>query len=94
MRDLALTNVYLETKQKKALSLKAKGNGTSVSVEIRNAVDAYLAGVSVEELKLLDAATAAAERDIRDINLLLTAGQKRATRFFKDIEAVKRGSEK
>ena len=94
MSDLALTNVYLEAKQKKALALKAKGNGTSMSLEIRNAVDAYLAGVTVEELKLLDAATAAAQRDIIEINQVLNAGHKRAEKFFKDIEAVKRGAKK
>lgn len=94
MSQLALTNVYLEAKQKKALAQKAKSNGTSMSLEIRGAVDAYLAGVTVEELKLLDAATLAAERDITEINQVLDAGHKRAEKFFKDIAAVKRADAK
>ena len=52
-----LTQVYLEPKQKAALQRRAKAKGTKVAEEIRNAIDAYLAGVTVQELEMLDAAT-------------------------------------
>jgi hypothetical protein len=90
MSSLALTNVYLENEQKKALSRKAKSNGTNLSVEVRQAVDAYLAGVSVDELKLLDAATSQAKSDIDEMNAILDNAQKRAEKFFRDIATVKR----
>ncbi len=90
MSKLALTNIYLESEQKKALSRKAKSNGTNLSVEVRQAVDAYLAGVSVDELKLLSAATTRAKSDINEINATLDNAQKRANKFFRDIAAIKR----
>ena len=91
MSSLALTNIYLENDQKKALVRKAKSNGTNLSVEIRQAVDAYLAGVSADELKLLDAATRQAKVDIDDINSILDRAQTRADTFFREMAAVNRG---
>jgi guanylate kinase len=61
MATLQLTQVYLEPRQKAALQRRAKAKGTKVAEEIRKAVDAYLAGVTAEELELLDAATRAAK---------------------------------
>jgi len=87
--DLVLTNVYLEQAQKKAIARKAKLNGTNVSVEIRHAVDAYLAGVSTEELRMLDAATRQAKIEIDEMNAILDAGQVRAKKFFAAIEKLK-----
>jgi hypothetical protein len=51
---MELIQVYLEPEQKKALQARARAHGTKVAEEIRRAVDAYLAGVSPDELKLLD----------------------------------------
>jgi hypothetical protein len=87
--SLVLTNIYLEQAQKKAIARKARANGTNVSVEIRNAVDAYLAGLGAEELRLLDAATRQAKIEIDQMNAILDAGQARARRFFSDIEKIK-----
>ena len=67
MATLQLTQVYLEPRQKAALQRKAKSKGTKLAEEIRNAVDAYLAGVTAEELELLDAATKAAKRDLDEM---------------------------
>jgi hypothetical protein len=61
MATLQLTQIYLEPRQKAALQKRAKAKGTKVAEEIRKAVDAYLAGVTAEELELLDAATRAAK---------------------------------
>jgi hypothetical protein len=86
---LVLTNIYLEQAQKKAIARKASANGTNVSVEIRNAVDAYLAGLGADELRLLDAATRQAQIEIDQMNAILDAGQARASKFFSEIEKIK-----
>ena len=57
MATLRLTQVYLEPAQKAALQKRAKAKGTKVAEEIRNAVSSYLAGITAEDLKLLDMAT-------------------------------------
>ena len=64
MASLVLTQVYLEPAQKTALQKKARRRGTKVAEEVRNAVDAYLAGVSAEELELLNAATLEAKKHL------------------------------
>jgi len=64
MATLQLTQVYLAPKQKKALQRRARAKGTKLAEEVRNAVDAYLAGVTAEELALLDAATLEAKRQL------------------------------
>lgn len=65
MATLQLTQVYLDPNQKAALSKKAKAAKVGVSEVIRDAVDAYLSGITVDELRLLDSATkqAGAELD-------------------------------
>ena len=64
---MELTQVYLEREQKTALQRRAKENGTKVAEEIRRAVDAYLAGISPEELRLLDEGTRRAEKHISEM---------------------------
>jgi len=61
---MELTQIYLAQDQKKALRAKAKANGTKVAEEVRRAVDAYLAGISAEDLQVLDAGTRKAERNL------------------------------
>jgi hypothetical protein len=92
MPELVLTNVYLGSEQKKAIARKAKANRTNMSVEIRRAVDAYLAGMSAEELRMVDEATRRTKRDIDDMNKVLDGGLKRADRFFREIEQIKAGA--
>lgn len=67
MSSLQLTQVYLERKQKAALQARAKANGTKVAEEVRRAVDAYLAGISPEDLHLLDEGTRKAERHLSEM---------------------------
>lgn len=64
---MELTQVYLEREQKAALQRRARENGTKVAEEIRRAVDAYLAGISPEELRLLDEGTRKAEKHIKEM---------------------------
>jgi hypothetical protein len=89
MATLILTSLYLERKQKKALARKAKAKGTNLSAEVRSAIDAYLAGVSAEELQLLDETTRRAEAEIKEMNAFLDRANVRAQRFFKEIEQLR-----
>ena len=77
---LELTQIYLAKEQKAALKARAKANGTKVAEEVRHAVDAYLAGISAEDLRLLDAGTRKAQRHFAEmadeldrVNILLDA---------------------
>jgi hypothetical protein len=67
MPTLQLTQVYLEREQKKGLQARAKANGTKVAEEVRRAVDAYLAGISPEDLHLLDEGTRKAQRHLSEM---------------------------
>ena len=67
MATLQLTQIYLERNQKKGLQAKAKANGTKVAEEVRRAVDAYLAGISPEDLRLLDEGTRKAQRHLAEM---------------------------
>jgi len=64
MATMQLTQIYLEPGQKKALQQRARARGTKLAEEVRNAVDAYLAGMSAEELALLDAASREAKQHL------------------------------
>ena len=89
MSTLALTQIYLEQAQKKALAACAKKSNRKVSEVVREAVDTYLMGVTLDDLKLLDAATAQAQQDIAAMNATLDGGLARADRFFAEIERIK-----
>ncbi len=54
-------------RQKKGLQAKAKANGTKVAEEVRRAVDAYLSGISPEDLRLLDEGTRKAQRHLAEM---------------------------
>lgn len=86
MPSLQLTQVYLEQRQKDALQALAKTNGTKVAEEMRRAVDAYLAGISAEELRLLDEGTRNAQRHIVEMIDDLDAINSRLDAVFKKLE--------
>jgi predicted DNA-binding protein len=89
---LTLTQIYLEPEQKKSLAARAKEIGRKPSEAIRDAIDAYVAGVTIDDLKLLDVATQRAEKDLKEMVKVLDAGQKRAKTFFAEIEKIKTAS--
>ena len=64
MKAMQSTMVYLTSEQKTGLARRAQQRKTKVAAEIRSAVDAYLAGVTPQELELLDAATRHAKTEI------------------------------
>jgi hypothetical protein len=59
-----------------------------VSEEIRNAITAYLEGVSVEELRLLDEATKRAAQDFEDMSATLRATNAKLDKLFARIERM------
>ncbi|MEO9161504.1 MAG: hypothetical protein ABI349_03740 [Casimicrobiaceae bacterium] len=67
MAAMELTQIYLERGQKKRLQAKAKANGTKVAEEVRRAVDAYLSGISAEDLRLLDEGSRKAGRQLNEM---------------------------
>jgi hypothetical protein len=84
------TMVYLTPEQKEGLARRARERNTKVAAEIRSAIDAYLAGVTPQELELLDVATKRAKEDIdamlETVNDMLRSHQ----RFLKDIEKLRK----
>jgi hypothetical protein len=64
MKAMQSTMVYLTREQKEGLARRARQRNTKVAAEIRAAIDAYLSGITPQELELLDAATRRAQRDI------------------------------
>ena len=96
MPTLELTQVYLEREQKKGLQARAKANGTKVAEEVRRAVDACLAGISPEDLLLLDEGTRKAERhlvematDLDRVNARLDAAFARLDRQHRTGKATR-----
>jgi hypothetical protein len=86
---MELTNFHLGRQQKIALKQRAKVNGTNVAEELRTAVDAYLSGVTPQELELLDAASRNAEKTIKDMNAMLAATNRHADRVFAELERMR-----
>jgi len=86
-----LTNLYLEAPQRQFLEARAKKYGTNLSSEARAAIDLYKADVSLPELELLDAATQRAKADLDTIVAVYDKAERRAKKFFAQIEAIKAG---
>jgi guanylate kinase len=89
MATLQLTQIYLEPRQKAALQKRAKAKGTKVAEEIRKAVDAYLAGVTAEELELLDAATRAAKLQLDGMVAELDGVNRRMDEALEQMDRIR-----
>jgi predicted transcriptional regulator len=92
MATLSITQVYLDRAQKKALQQLANARGTAMSEEIRNAITAYLEGVSMEELRLLDEGTRRAAEDFEDMRATLKATNAKLDKVFAQIERMRAAS--
>ena len=88
---MELTNIYLRSTQKKALQQRAKANGTNVAEEIRSAVDAYLSGVTADEIELLDAATKYAAALFAEMNAMADAMNRKSERIFAEMAKLRGG---
>jgi guanylate kinase len=89
MATLQLTQVYLEPRQKAALQKRAKAKGTKVAEEIRKAVDAYLAGMTAEELELLDAATRTAKVQLDEMVAELDGVNRRVDAALDEMDRIR-----
>jgi hypothetical protein len=65
-----------------------KAKGANVAQEIRSAAEAYLSGITPEELDLLDAATKQAESAIAEMNDMLAATNRNADQVFAELEKL------
>ena len=88
--SMELTQVYLEPSQKRALQAKARAHGTKLAEEVRRAVDAYLAGVSPEDLALLDAGSRKAARHLAEMSGELDRINRRLDEVFGKLSGAKR----
>ena len=89
--NLILTQIYLEPAQKRALQRQAKAHGTHVAEEVRRSVDAYLAGVTSEQLELLDAATLTACKQLDAMSVDLDRINARLEQALTGIERLRPG---
>ncbi len=92
METMELTNFHLGRSQKRALKERAKAKGSNLAEEIRSAVEAYLSGVTAEELELLDIASKQAESAIAEMNAMLEATNRNADRIFAELARLRGGS--
>ncbi len=90
--SMVLTQVYLESAQKKALAAHAKRHGRKVAEVMRDAVDAALLGVTTDELKLLDEASRKAGEHIDAIRADLASNTKEHKSFMREIEKLRKAA--
>ncbi len=86
---MQLTNIHLRPAQKKALQQRAKAKGTNVAEEVRSAVDAYLAGVTTDELALLDAATKSTGVMLAEMTAMLEDTNRKVEGVFAEMAALR-----
>ena len=85
MTAMVLTQVYLEPQQKKALAAQAKQSGRKVSELMREAVDAAIAGVTTEDLRVLDEGTRRAQGELKAMSADLKANADEHAAFMRQI---------
>ncbi len=85
MTSMVLTQVYLEPQQKKALAAQAKRSGRKVSELMREAVDAAIAGVTTEDLRVLDEGTRRAQGELKAMSADLKANADEHAAFMRQI---------
>lgn len=91
---MVLTQVYLEASQKKALANQAKKTGRKVSEIMRDAVDAAIAGVTLEEIQTLDMGTQRAQTDISAMLVDLKENTSEHTSFMREIAKMQKAAAK
>jgi hypothetical protein len=67
----------------------APKNRSNLSVEVRNAVDVYSAGLSTDELRLLDEAALKTKQDLDEMNALLDQSLARSKKFFEEMNRLR-----
>ncbi len=94
MSSMVLTQVYLEPSQKQALSSQAKKSGRKVSEIMRDAVDAAIAGVTLDDIQMLDMGTQRAQGDIKAMMAQLKENATEHTAFMREITKLQKAAAK
>jgi hypothetical protein len=94
MSSMVLTQVYLEPAQKLALSSQAKKSGRKVSEIMRDAVDAAIAGVTLDDIQMLDMGTQRAQADIGEMLEQLKGNSKEHVAFMREIAKLQKAAAK
>jgi predicted DNA-binding protein len=92
MASMVLTQVYLEPQQKKALAAQARQSGRKVSELMREAVDAAIAGVTTEDLRVLDEGTRRAQGDLKAMLAELQANGDEHAAFMKQMARLQKAA--
>jgi hypothetical protein len=90
--SMVLTQVYLEPAQKQALTSQAQKSGRKVSEIMREAVDTAIAGVTLDDLKMLDIGTQRIQGDINAIQAQLKDNTSEHTTFMRDITKLQKAA--
>ena len=94
MSTMVLTQVYLEPQQKKALTIEAKKTGRKISELMRDAVDAAIAGITLEDLKTLDEGTKRVHQHITSMREDLQANNNEHTAFMREMAKLQKQAAK
>jgi predicted DNA-binding protein len=92
MSSMVLTQVYLEPAQKQALTVQAKKSGRNVSEIMREAVDTVIAGVTLDDLKLLDEGTKRTQDEINAMLAQLKDNTSEHTSFMRNITKLQKAA--
>ena len=84
--------IHLEPKQKKALKARAKQKGSSLSEEVRQAIDVHLNGATAAEMEALDVLSRQAEVDLQHMNNSLDAAIAKLDSTFDEIARIRNGA--
>jgi hypothetical protein len=89
---MILTQTYLEPQQKKALTAQARQSGRKVSELMREAVDAAIAGVTTDDLRVLDEGTRRVQNELKAMLTELQTNAAEHTAFMRQIAKLRKAS--
>jgi cell shape-determining protein MreC len=88
--SMILTQTYLEPQQKKALTAQARQSGRKVSELMREAVDAAIAGVTTEDLRVLDEGTRRAQSELKAMLAELRTNAAEHAAFMRQMKKLRK----
>ena len=92
MTSMVLTQTYLEPQQKKALTAQARKSGRKVSELMREAVDAAIAGVTIDDLRTLDEGTRRAQSELAHMLAELQTNAREHAAFMRSLARLEKAS--
>jgi len=88
--SMVLTQVYLDKAQKKALVKRAGETGRSVSDLMRDGAAAVVAGITMDDLNILDEGTKRAKQDIDAMVAVMDKNAKEHRAFLRAMAALEK----